>query len=213
MVMAGRISINGEKILTPGVFVSEKDLVCVDGEPIVNSAPGKVYIMINKPKGVITTASDEYGRTNVIDLVKSKERLFPIGRLDKDTTGVLILTNDGDLADRLTHPRYEKTKRYTALLDRVLSKDDLEAISSGVQLSEGTTAPCAITFPGTNHMMVNIELHEGKNRQIHRMFNSYEYMVRELERVEFAGLTAEGLKPGAWRHLTQAELKLLKGKT
>lgn len=209
-IISGRISVNGKKVLTPGILVSSRDKISVDGVLLsLEHEPERIYILLNKPKGYLTTAHDEHGRRNVIDLISLPERIFPVGRLDMDTTGVLLLTNDGEWANTLMHPRYEKEKLYNALLDEELTQDDLMVISGGIILDRRRTAPCKITYSDQDRKLVQITLKEGKNRQIHRMFESKGYQILELTRIGYAGITTRGLKPGEWRYLTDKEIDAL----
>jgi len=211
-ILKGRIKINGVTVITPGVQVSPTDTIELDGKTISVNRPQDIYIILNKPKGFITTADDEYNRNNVLDLIKIKERIYPIGRLDKDTTGLLLLTNDGEMANRLMHPRYHVEKVYRALLDIPLTEADRRTLTKGIMLEPDMppTQPCEIHFYTSAKNRVEISIHEGRNRQIRRMFEALGYQVIALERREYAGLMLEGLDSGKWRRLTSAEVQMLK---
>jgi 23S rRNA pseudouridine2605 synthase len=194
-----------------GYKVEPGDVVLYGGDKV--STEKKVYLLINKPKDFITTAEDPRDRKTVMDLIRGacKERVYPVGRLDRNTTGVLLFTNDGDVAQRLTHPRYEMTKVYKATLDKVFKGEDLWQLQNGVELEDGFIKPDAIAIPDPkNKNEVGVEIHSGKNRIIHRMFEHLGYKVDKLDRALYAGLTKGKLKRGEWRHLTEKELNTLK---
>ena len=167
---------------------------------------------MNKPKGYVTTASDPHADKTVMDLLKGcHSRVFPVGRLDKNTTGVLMFTNDGEIAEKLTHPSYDKKKIYQVSLNSKLSQDDYEKILSGVELSDGMIAADELEYiEADDHRKLGIEIHSGKNRIVRRIFESLGYEVKALDRVYFAGLTKKGLKRGEWRFLTEGETNLLR---
>ena len=210
MIQEGKVRINGDVVMSLGVkidpsrdkvFINEKQVLMVD-EP--------VYIVLNKPKDCITTARDERGRTTIMDYVKVKQRVFPIGRLDRNTTGVLLLTNDGEFANRMMHPKFEVKKAYKVTLDKTLVRHDAEALSKGVRLSDGRTGPAeVVTIPGGKNKIIGIVIHEGKNRQVHRMFGALGYEVEKLDRVAYADITYQGLARGRWRFLTRGEMRRL----
>ena len=172
----------------------------------------KVYLIMNKPKGYVTTASDPHAEKTVIDLLKGcSSRVYPVGRLDKNTTGVLLLTNDGEIAERLTHPSYDKKKIYQVSLDKELSEEDYHKILEGVSLTDGDVKADELEFIDANDKRkIGIEIHSGKNRIVRRIFDSLGYNVKALDRVYFAGLTKKGLKKGEWRYLTEGEINILK---
>ena len=172
----------------------------------------KVYIVMNKPKGFVTTASDPHADKTVMDLMKGcNARVFPVGRLDKNTTGVLMFTNDGEIAEKLTHPSYDKKKIYQVTLDKDLKQEDYDRITSGIELSDGLISADELEYiDDTDHRKLGIEIHSGKNRIVRRIFESLGYNVKALDRVYFAGLTKKGLKRGAWRYLTTGEVNVLK---
>ncbi|MBI3190015.1 MAG: rRNA pseudouridine synthase [Ignavibacteriales bacterium] len=211
LISEGKVKINGSVVTELGTKVhTERDKVFVNGRQVVN-LDEPVYIAFNKPKDCITTASDERGRTTVMDYVKVRERIFPIGRLDRNTTGILLLTNDGELANKLMHPRHEIKKAYKATLDKVLTKDDALKLEQGIRLSDGKTSPAEIYAIGAGKgKVIGIIIHEGRNRQVHRMFESFGYVVEKLDRVAYADITYEGLSKGEWRNLTKVEVKMLK---
>jgi 23S rRNA pseudouridine2605 synthase len=208
LIKAGRVLVNGE----PGqlnTFVAAGDLVELDGEPVERQR--LAYVLLHKPAGVVTTASDPQGRTTVVDLVEHESRVVPVGRLDADTTGVLLLTNDGELAHRLAHPRYEVEKVYEAEVEGEPSEEALERLASGVELDDGPTAPARVRRLGPSR--VELAIHEGRKHQVKRMLEAVGHPVRALHRSRYAGLTPEGLEPGGWRELTSAEVESLRAAT
>ncbi len=207
----GDVSINGKIVKELGTRVTLSDRVTVNGDP-VSYYTKNIYILLNKPKDSITTTSDELGRKTVMDIVKRRERIFPVGRLDRNTTGVLIMTNDGELANRLTHPSYEIEKVYKATLDKKLNFEHAKKIAEGVELEDGKTAPCFLFIEPTDNTKITIVLKEGKYREIRRMFEHFGYIVKKLDRKEFAGLTNSGIKRGDYRFLTTKEINDLKKK-
>lgn len=209
-IKEGLISVNGKIVTEMGVKVSEKDDIRFNGERLKGEK--KVYIVMNKPKDVVTTVSDPHADRTVIDLIqnKCKERVFPVGRLDKSTTGVLLLTNDGELAEKLTHPSYEKKKIYQVTLDRNMSVPDLEHLTEGMILEDGPIFADAASYIDGDKSMIGIEIHSGRNRIVRRMFEHLGYKVRKLDRVYFAGITKKKLRRGEWRFLTDTEVGILK---
>ena len=213
MIQEGKVTVNGIVVKSLGVkidpardkvFVNEKETVILD-EP--------VYIVLNKPKDCITTAKDERGRSTIFDYVKVKERVYPIGRLDRNTTGVLLLTNDGEFANGLMHPKRKVSKAYKVTLDKAMAPHDAEKLAEGIRLSDGKTSPAEVmSIPGGKNKVVGIIIHEGRNRQIHRMFEALKYRVEKLDRVAYADVTYEGLPRGRFRHLTKGEVDNLKKK-
>lgn len=210
LIKDGAVAVNNKVLLDPSYDVLADDKVSVAGRFI--KAEQKIYIMLNKPKGYVTTASDELGRSTVIDLLGSavKERLYPVGRLDKDTTGLLFLTNDGDLAHKLAHPRYEVTKTYQVTLDKDLTDESIGRIKRGVYLEDGKVRIDALSFcsPKTRKAF-RIVLHSGKKRIIRRLFFAIGYTVEVLERVMYADIPLKGLAKGQWRYLTKTEVQHL----
>jgi 23S rRNA pseudouridine2605 synthase len=206
LIKAGRVTVNGE----PGqlnTFVERADRVEVDGEPV--TAQKLAYVLLHKPAGTVTTASDPQGRPTVVDLVDLPERVVPVGRLDVDTTGALLLTNDGPLAHRLAHPRYGVEKVYVADIEGRPDEQALRALAEGVELEDGRTAPATVRCLAPSR--VELTLHEGRNRQVRRMLEAVGHPVRHLHRRVYAGLTLEGLEPGAWRELEPSEVQRLSG--
>jgi 23S rRNA pseudouridine2605 synthase len=207
----GSVKVNGKVVKELGTKVKPSDEVTVNGDP-VSYYNKNVYIILNKPKDVITTTADELGRKTVMDIVKRRERVYPVGRLDRNTTGVLLLTNDGELAHRLIHPSYQIEKLYNATLDKKLNFDHAKKIAEGVQLEDGKTAPCFVFIEPTDNTKVTLVLKEGKYREIRRIFEHFGYDVKKLDRKEFAGLSNKGMKRGDYRFLTTKEINELKKK-
>ena len=210
-ILAGVVTVNGEVVTELGTKVNiNTDDVRFNGERLKGES--KVYIVLNKPKGFVTTASDPHADKTVMDLLKGcPTRVFPVGRLDKNTTGVLMFTNDGEIAEKLTHPSYDKKKIYQVSLDSKLRQEDYEKILSGVELSDGVIAADELEYiEADDHRKLGIEIHSGKNRIVRRIFESLGYEVKALDRVYFAGLTKKGLKRGEWRYLSEGEIKLLR---
>ena len=210
-IQAGVVTVNGEVVTELGTKVNVlKDEVRFNGERLKGEE--KVYIVMNKPKGYVTTASDPHADKTVMDLIKGCHyRVFPVGRLDKSTTGVLMFTNDGEMAERLTHPSFDKKKIYQVILDHELKQEDYDAILSGIMLNDGEIKADELEYiDQTDHRKLGIEIHSGKNRIVRRIFESLGYEVRALDRVYFAGLTKKGLKKGEWRMLTEAEVNILR---
>ena len=211
-ITRGEITVNGAVVTELGSKVMPGDVVCYNGEQIQNEK--KVYIVMNKPKGFVTTLDDPHADKSVMDLVKNActERIYPVGRLDKNSVGVLLLTNDGDLAKRLTHPTYEKKKIYQVSLDKHLTRADMEQMILGITLEDGDIAADDICYVDDPKMKnaVGIEIHSGRNRIVRRMFEHMGYHVGKLDRVYFAGLTKQKLKRGEWRFLTEKEVAMLK---
>ena len=211
LIQAGVVTVNGQVVTELGTKVNiHDDDVRFNGERLRGEE--KVYIIMNKPKGFVTTASDPHADKTVLDLVKGcSARVYPVGRLDKNTTGVLMLTNDGEIAERLTHPSYDKKKIYQVALDRPLSQEDYDKILEGIELSDGEVKADELEFIDENDKSrLGIEIHSGKNRIVRRIFESLGYSVKALDRVYFAGLTKKGLKKGGWRYLTESEVNILK---
>lgn len=212
LVKAGYVSVNGDKIFEPGYKVTGKDKVSVKGKQVFLQK-NSVYILLNKPKDFLTTSNDPQGRKTVLDLVKqaTTERVYPVGRLDRNTTGVLILTNDGELAQKLTHPSFEVKKIYEVTLDKPVAKKDIEAILSGIVLEDGPVKADAAGYADAhNKHVVGIEIHSGRNRIVRRIFEHLGYDVKGLDRVMFANLTKKNVDRGKWRFLNEKEVRLLK---
>ncbi|MBP5676277.1 MAG: rRNA pseudouridine synthase [Bacteroidales bacterium] len=211
LIQSGVVTVNGEVVTELGTKVNVlKDDIRFNGERL--KGEDKVYILMNKPKGYVTTASDPHAEKTVMDLLKGcPTRVFPVGRLDKNTTGVLMFTNDGEMAERLTHPSYNKKKIYQVVLDAPLTEEDKAKVLAGVELSDGVAAADELEYiDAHDHRQLGIEIHSGKNRIVRRIFESLGYDVKALDRVYFAGLTKKGLKKGDWRYLTEGEVNILK---
>jgi 23S rRNA pseudouridine2605 synthase len=210
-IKAGSVTVNGKVVSEMGYQVSFNDEVRFDGRLI--SSERKEYVLLNKPKNFLTTTSDDKGRRTVMELIASatKQRLFPVGRLDRNTTGLLLFTNDGELAARLTHPKYGVRKIYHVVLDKTLRVNHLQEIEKGITLEDGPVVADAISFiQGATKREVGIEIHSGKNRIVRRIFEHFGYEVTKLDRVSFAGLTKKDLPRGHFRHLTEKEVSFLR---
>ncbi|HVG42116.1 MAG TPA: pseudouridine synthase [Chitinophagaceae bacterium] len=212
LVKEGQVLVNGQVATDPGMKVSAADVVKVNGKKITPTQ-NFVYILLNKPKDYLTTADDPQGRKTVLDLIKqaTTERVYPVGRLDRNTSGVLLLTNDGELAQKLTHPKHEIKKVYEVRLDRALTKGDMDKIASGVTLEDGFVAPDVIAYADPmDKSIIGIEIHSGRNRIVRRIFEHFKYDVKALDRVMFAGLTKKNVQRGKWRFLNEKEIRILK---
>jgi 23S rRNA pseudouridine2605 synthase len=212
IVKSGKVMVNGKVVMEPGFKVSERDEVKVNGKQI-NIRKNMVYILVNKPKDFITTTEDPQGRKTVLDLIKhaTDERVYPVGRLDRNTTGVLLLTNDGELAQKLTHPSYEIKKIYEVKLDKPLVKKDFDTILNGIELEDGMIAPDVLAYADSkDKSVIGIEIHSGRNRIVRRIFEHMGYDVRNLDRVMYANLTKKNVDRGKWRLLNEKEVRLLK---
>jgi 23S rRNA pseudouridine2605 synthase len=208
LIKTNRVTVNGGTISSPAFLVPERAKVAIDGEGV--SCQQKTYIMLYKPRGYVTTVSDESGRRTVVDLLSGKirQRVYPIGRLDYDTSGLLLLTNDGSFAQQVAHPRSKVAKKYRVMLDKPLLKQDFEKIKAGIWLPDGKVVVDDISYLPSKHKytQVAIVLHAGKNRVIRRLFEHLSYGVRGLERVAINSLTLSGLSVGQWRHLTKQDM-------
>jgi 23S rRNA pseudouridine2605 synthase len=210
-IQAGLVKVNGVVVAEVGTKVKRSDVVMFHDEPV--KLEHKIYLLLNKPKNCVTTADDPQERLTVMDLVKTAchERIFPVGRLDRNTTGVLLLTNDGDLASKLTHPKFLKKKIYHVWLDKDVDVADMQKLAEGIELEDGEIHADAISYVSDEAKdQVGIEIHSGRNRIVRRMFESLGYHVRKLDRVYFAGLTKKNLKKGQWRFLTEKEVSMLR---
>ncbi len=210
-IQAGAVLVNGTVVTELGTKVLRSDEVKFRDQPVMMEK--KVYVLLNKPKDYVTTSDDPQQRKTVMDLVKNacEERIYPVGRLDRNTTGVLLLTNDGDLASKLTHPKFLKKKVYHVYLDKPVTATDLQKIAEGIELEDGEVHADAIEYASpTDEKQVGIEIHSGKNRIVRRIFESLGYRVVKLDRVQFAGLTKKNLRRGDWRFLTQKEVEMLR---
>jgi len=211
LIKAGLVKINGRVVTEMGVKVSPDDEVKYNDQRIKNER--KVYILLNKPKDFITSVEDELSRKTVMNLVANacKERVYPVGRLDRNTTGLLLLTNDGDLAKKLMHPKYEKKKIYMVTLNKSFKSNDLEKLTNGIMLEDGLIKPDAVSYANPeNKREIGIEIHSGKNRIVRRIFEKLGYETVKLDRVYYAGLTKRNLPRGKWRFLTEKEISMLK---
>lgn len=210
-IQAGVVTVNGNVVTELGTKVLRSDEVKFHDQPV--SLEKKVYVLLNKPKDTVTTSDDPQQRKTVMDLVKDAcpERIYPVGRLDRNTTGVLLLTNDGDLASKLTHPKFLKKKVYHVTLDKNVAATDLQKIADGITLEDGEVHADAIEYADDqDKRQVGIEIHSGKNRIVRRIFESLGYRVVRLDRVQFAGLTKKNLRRGDWRFLTEKEVDMLR---
>ena len=209
-IQAGEVQVNGEVITELGSKITPADIITFRGQEV--GLENKVYILLNKPKDCVTTADDPQGRLTVMDIVRNActERIYPVGRLDRNTTGVLLLTNDGDLASKLTHPKFVKKKIYHVWTDKDVTEEDMQRIADGIELDDGTIHADAVSYATeTDRNQIGIEIHSGRNRIVRRIFEALGYHVVKLDRVYFAGLTKKNLPRGRWRHLTQAEVNML----
>lgn len=213
LIRDGQVKINGQVVSNPAVMVNpENDKITVNGKRVARNEQQLVYIMLNKSKGIISTTSDEKGRKTVLDMVKVKEKIYPVGRLDEDSTGLILLTNDGQLANKLTHPHYEVPKTYQVAVRGALTEKVLEHLSSGVQLKEGRTSPAEVKVvnPDPKRQLIEITIHEGWNRQVRRMCGVVGLTAIALKRVAIGPLQLGNLKWGKWRYLTEEEVNALK---
>jgi len=211
MIAAGRVKINGRVVRELGTKVNpRRDKVEFDGRGI-RAQTNTIYILLNKPKDVVTTVRDEKGRRSVLDVVKVRERVYPVGRLDRNTTGVLLLTNDGELANRLMHPKHLVLKVYKATLDRPIRERELGKLKKGVMLDGSMTVPDELyVLPESENKEIGIAVHEGKHHLVKRFFESIDARVVQLDRYSYAGLTHHGLQRGGWRNLAKKEISALK---
>jgi 23S rRNA pseudouridine2605 synthase len=215
LIAEGKVKVNGRVVTELGTRVHLSDLVTVGGEP-VNAEKHLTYILLNKPKDYITTTNDEKGRKTVMDLLSGRleERIYPIGRLDRHTTGVLLLTNDGEMAHRLMHPRYQIPRVYSVFLDKRLATQDAKRVAEGVEISvedgeDYVSAPCELLIDPQDAKHATLAIAEGKNREVRRIFEALGYEVARLDRKSYAGLTTRGLARGEYRHLSREEVRAL----
>ena len=209
-IQAGEVLVNGEPVTELGTKITRNDTVTFRGKVV--TLERKIYVLLNKPKDCVTTSDDPQGRLTVMDIVRNActERIYPVGRLDRNTTGVLLLTNDGDLASKLTHPKFIKKKIYHVWLDRDVNEEDMQRIADGIELEDGPIQPDAVSYANeTDKNQVGIEIHSGRNRIVRRIFEALGYRVVKRDRVYFAGLTKKNLQRGRWRYLTQQEVNML----
>jgi pseudouridine synthase len=206
LIKAGRVTVNGE-VGQLNTFVQRTDEVSLDGKPLAKQR--LAYVLLHKPAGAVTTASDPEGRRTVVELVEHSSRVVPVGRLDADTTGALLLTNDGELSHRLAHPKYEVDKVYEVETWTQPSDADLERLRGGIELDDGPTHPADVRR--LDGARIELTIHEGRNRQVKRMFEAIGHRVRSLHRARYGPLTLEGLEPGQWRELEPSEVEQLQG--
>lgn len=209
-ITAGKVKVNGEVVTELGTKITRNDVVEFNDKVVTPER--KCYVLLNKPKDTVTTSDDPNGRTTVMDIVKGacEERIYPVGRLDRNTTGVLLLTNDGDLASKLTHPKFVKKKIYHVWTDRDIAEEDMQRIADGIELEDGEIHADAISYVSDERNQAGIEIHSGRNRIVRRIFEHLGYRVIKLDRVYFAGLTKKNLPRGRWRYLTQEEVNFLR---
>lgn len=211
IILNGNVEVNGSVITELGFKVNENDVVKVNGN-IIKVEENKVYIILNKPTGYITSNSDEKDRKTILDIVNVKERIYPIGRLDYDSSGLLLLTNDGDVYNKIIHPKKEIEKRYLATVKGIFSKEQLEKFKAGVDIGGYITAPAKIKVvkEGKGNSVVEITIHEGKNRQVRKMCSAFNHEVLSLKRIAIGKLSLDDLKEGNWRYLNEKEISYLK---
>ena len=207
LILNGKVSVDGKIITELGVKADSNQKICVNGKPI-SICSEKIYILLNKPRGYVSTTHDERGRKTILDLIPISERIYPVGRLDLNSEGLLILTNDGDLTNSLLHPRFEIKKTYRAKISGSITEEILDKLRAGIELDDGLTAPAEIYR--LDNDLIEITIHEGRNRQVRRMFAAIGYDVKRLKRVKFAFLTLEGVSVGKYRYLTADEVTELK---
>ena len=209
LIREGKVTVNRKVCTELGTKVGLDDVVAVNGEPI-SRTKHLTYVLLNKPKDIITTSHDEKGRKTIFDIVKIKQRLFSVGRLDRNTTGALLITNDGEMANRLMHPRYRIPRVYRAKLDKPLQPMHAQQIARGVELEDGMTQPAELMIDPSDNELVLIEIYEGKNREVRRLFEHFGYDVKRLDRKQYGSLTTRGLARGEYRHLTRQEIQTLR---
>ena len=214
LILQGRVQVDGKTVTEPGTKVEGSEYIRVDGK-VIRPGREKNYILLNKPAGCISSVKDQFSRKTVIDLVSGiRERIYPVGRLDYDTSGLIILTNDGEFANMLMHPRHEAEKVYKAEIKGRLSAGDIGRLRSGVDIGNHITAPAHVKVinESAQRSVVEIRIHEGRNRQVRKMFEAVGHPVMRLERTAIGGITADGLEEGKWRHLTEEEINMLRTK-
>lgn len=209
LIESGAVKVNGKKVKEMGMKIHPGAEVTINGDPISYYVK-KIYIILNKPKDCVTTTVDDRGRKTIMDIVKIQKRVYPVGRLDRNTTGAILLTNDGELTNRMIHPRYKVEKVYNIGLDKVLDKSHAKEISDGVELEDGKTAPCFLWINPENKKDISVTITEGRYRQVRRMFEKFGYDVKKLDRKQFSTLTTSGLARGRWRFLNPKEIVMLK---
>jgi 23S rRNA pseudouridine2605 synthase len=209
LIKGGSVKVNDKPVTELGTKVLVTDKITVNGNQL-KATKHLTYILLNKPKDCITSVKDEFGRQTVMDIVRIRTRIYPIGRLDRNTTGVLLMTNDGELANRLMHPRYQVERVYNAGLDKALKPEDAKKIASGIELEDGQTEPCELIIHPEEKTKITIILKEGKNREVKRIFEHFGYKVKKLDRKMYAGLSTSGLGRGGYRHLYNKEVQHLR---
>ena len=214
LIKLNKVLVNGE-VATIGMQVSNNDLIEVEGNVIKKDTENKVYYLLNKPRGVVTTSSDELGRKTVVDLIDTEKRIYPVGRLDYDTTGVLLLTNDGELTNKLTHPKNNIEKVYVAKIEGIITGIDINKLKKGVVIDNFKTSPARVKLKSydkkSQTSLVELTIHEGHNHQVKKMFEAVGYNVIKLTRIRFAGMDVKSLKSGEYRELNPKEVKRLYG--
>ena len=214
LIASGKVKVNGELVTTMGYKASVNDFITIDGNPL-DEVEDKVYYLLNKPRGVVTTSSDEKGRKTVVDLINTKKRVYPVGRLDYDTTGIILLTNDGELTNYLIHPKNKIEKVYVAKLEGIITKENLKVLCKGVNIDGYKTSKCKAKIlkidKRKNSSVVELIIHEGKNHQVKKMFKAIGFEVLKLKRESIAFLTLDGVKSGEYRELSVKEVKKLYG--
>ncbi len=212
LILQGRVEVNGNVVTVPGTKIDGTEIIKVDGK-VIEPEENKVYILLNKPVGYISSARDQFERKTVLDLVSNvKERIYPVGRLDYDTSGLILLTNDGELANRMTHPKHEMPKVYRAIIKGVLSQSEISALQAGVIIEDYKTAPAIVKVisEADNNSTVDITIHEGRNRQVRKMFETIGHIVLRLKRIAIGPIKINGLEEGKWRRLDQKEITALR---
>ncbi len=209
LIAEGVVRVNGKKVKELGMKIHPGADVTVNGDPISYYVK-KIYIILNKPKDCVTTTSDDRGRKTIMDIVKIQKRVYPVGRLDRNTTGAILLTNDGELTNRMIHPRYRVEKVYSVGLDKALDKSHARQIADGVELEDGKTAPCFVWINPEKKSEVSVTITEGRYRQIRRLFEKFAYDVKKLDRKQFGTLVTNGLARGKWRFLNPKEIVMIK---
>nr|WP_300095107.1 pseudouridine synthase [Sedimentibacter sp.] len=214
LILNGCVKVNGAVVTELGTKINpEKDFVTVDNKKI-SETKNLVYIKLYKPEGYVTTVKDQFGRKTVLDLININERIYPIGRLDYNTSGLLLLTNDGDLANKLMHPKYHIYKTYVAEVEGRISEEAIMKLKSGVKIEDYKTAPARVNLISVsgNSSVVQVSIYEGKNRQVRKMLDAVGHSVRSLKRISFGKINLDDLKPGSWVHLNEEEINFLKGR-
>lgn len=208
LILDGKVTVDGKIIRELGTKVDSKQKIRVEGR-LLRFDTERIYLLLNKPRGYVSTTHDERGRKTILDLIDTSERIYPIGRLDLNSEGLILLTNDGELTNLLIHPRFEVKKTYRAKISGIITEEKLDKLRAGIELDDGLTAPAEIYLLDKD--LIEITIHEGRNRQVRRMFAAIGYDVRRLKRIKFGNLTLEGVGVGKYRELTSEEVAELKG--